>query len=469
MATTRRDRLAGLAFTAFGAGVLAASLVPHDRLLVLFGGLLLAAAAALGLAALFRSYPWLLPLLALASVPVRIGVHLGGSSSKLLVPLYLVVAGGAVLLAWDLMAGDDTVRELRALSWPVALLVAWTGLSLLWTRDVGDGAVEVLAFYIPFALLAICVARLPWCTLGLRALVGLVVAMALAFAVVGFYQYQTRDIFQNPKVITGNAYAPFFRVNSIFWDPSVYGRFLVIAMLPLVVLLARGRLGRWSPVAMVALAVLWLGLLISFSQSSFTALLAVVACGLFLFWRWRALLAIAVAVAVLAGMSVAQPQIRQRLQNRTVNGLNEATSGRASLVAQGIRIAEANPVRGVGVGGFRRAYAQRVGLKGKEPKTAASHNTPVTVAAETGVPGLVLFGWLLVTAFRCAFRRPSDLSLVAGIGLLAILVHSLFYAAFFEDPVTWGLLGLLALVAPRAVVRRRPGPVAEPEREAVPA
>ena len=32
-------------------------------------------------------------------------------------------------------------------------------------------------------------------------------------------------------------------------------------------------------------------------------------------------------------------------------------------------------------GGFRRAYADRVGLKGREPKAAASHDTPVTVAA----------------------------------------------------------------------------------------
>jgi O-antigen ligase len=469
VATTRRERLAGLGFTAFGAAVLAASLVPHHHLLVLFGGVLLAAALALGLATAFRSYPWLLPLLALGATPIRIGVHLGGSSSKLLLPLYVVIAGGVVLLAWDLLAGDETVRELRALSWPVAAVVAWTGLSLLWTRDVGDGAVEFLAFYIPFALLAICVARLPWYTLGLRALAGLVVAMALVFAIVGFYQYETRDVFQNPKVITANAYAPFFRVNSIFWDPSVYGRFLVIAMLPVVVLLARGRLGRWAPLGAVTLAVLWLGLLISFSQSSFAALLVVVACGLFLVWRWRALLAIVVAAAVLAGMAVAQPQIRHRLQSHTIHGLNEATSGRASLVAQGIRIAESHPALGVGIGGFKRAYAQRVGLKGKEPKTAASHNTPVTVAAETGLPGLALFAWLLVAAFRCAFRRPSDLSLVAGIGIAALLCHSLFYNAFFEDPVTWGLLGLVALVTPRVVVRRRPAAAREREREAVPA
>jgi len=52
----------------------------------------------------------------------------------------------------------------------------------------------------------------------------------------------------------------------------------------------------------------------------------------------------------------------------------------------------------------------------------------------------------------------------------AIFVHSLFYNAFFEDPMTWGLLGLAAIGMPKVVVRP-PKPVDRPvveEREAVP-
>jgi O-antigen ligase len=468
----RRDRLAALGFVAFGSAVLGASLAPHHRVLVLVGGLVLFAALALGLAALFRSWPWLLPLLALACVPIRIGVHVGGASTKLLVPLYLVIAGGTVLLAWDLLAGDARARELRLMARPLALYLAWTGLSLIWTRDVHSGAVEVAAFYIPFTLLAICIARLPWQEVGLRALYALLVAMGVGFAVVGFYQYETRTIFENPKVITANAYAPLFRVNSVFWDPSIYGRFLVIAMLPSLVLLVRNRLPRWVAIAaVIALVVTWLGLLISFSQSSFGALLVVVAGAAFLYWRWKSIVVIVVAAAVLAGIGFAQPQVRRSLQHHTVHSLNGLSSGRASLVAQGIRIARAHPVRGVGVGGFKKAYAKRVHLKGKEPKTAASHNTAVTVAAETGAPGLLLFLWLLVAAFRQAFRRPSAVAVVGGLGVAAIFVHSLFYNAFFEDPTTWGLLGLIALGAPKLRPRTRPAAPPEPTRrreEAVP-
>jgi O-antigen ligase len=125
------------------------------------------------------------------------------------------------------------------------------------------------------------------------------------------------------------------------------------------------------------------------------------------------------------------------------------------------------PVAGVGVGGFRHAYAERLRLKGKEPKTAASHTTPVTVAAETGVVGLAFFGWLVVALLVQAFRRRREtLALVSGLALLAVLCHSLFYAAFFEDPMTWGLMGLTALALPAVAPARERAP-AEP-REAVP-
>jgi putative inorganic carbon (HCO3(-)) transporter len=462
-----RGRLAALGLAALGTCLLGIAVAPHRPLIVL-GGAFAALGLGVGLAGLYRAQPWLFPLLALACVPARVGVHVGGSSSKLLVPLYVVVLGAAILLGWELVEGDTRFRELRLASWPLAGLIAWMGVSLAWSKDVDEGAIELLAFVVPFALLALTVSRLPWSRWGARALCAEVAVMGVVFAVVGFYQYETRDIFQNPKVITANAYAPFFRVNSVFWDPSVYGRFLVVAMAPSIVIVALGRSVRWSVVAGAAIVVTWLGLLISYSQSSFAALLVVVLGAAFVAWRWRALVAVVLAVAVLAGISVSQPQIRRSLQHHTSHGLNDATSGRASLVANGIRIAVHHPVLGVGVGGFKRAYAERVGLRGKDPKKAASHDTPVTVAAENGFVGLALFGGavaaFLVEAFR---RRRRSVSLVAGLGIAAIFCHSLFYNAFFEDPMTWALFGLaaLALPDPATLVRRQ---TAVERKEAVP-
>ena len=95
------------------------------------------------------------------------------------------------------------------------------------------------------------------------------------------------------------------------------------------------------------------------------------------------------------------------------------------------------------MGGFKHAFAVREHLKGKEPKKAASHDTPVTVAAELGTPGVLLLGWLLVAALvaasgRAAAARGGTDARPAASCSRAIFAHSLFYSEFFEDPLMWG-------------------------------
>jgi len=128
------------------------------------------------------------------------------------------------------------------------------------------------------------------------------------------------------------------------------------------------------------------------------------------------------------------------------------TSGRSRLASRGVKLVVHHPVLGVGVGGFKRAYADLAHLHGKEPKAAASHTTPITVTAEMGVPGLLLLLWLVAAALWLAFRRlgrgfDGTVRLAFGLALTAILVHCLFYNALFEDPTFWGLLGLAAVAA----------------------
>jgi hypothetical protein len=201
------------------------------------------------------------------------------------------------------------------------------------------------------------------------------------------------------------------------------------------------------------IVITWAGLLPSFSQSSFVALLAAVTVAAIVAWRWRSLFLVAVAVVALVAGIFASPAIRHKAS------LANATGGRSTLVSKGMKVAVHHPVLGVGVGGFRRAYADLAHLRGKEPKAAASHTTPITVAAETGVPGLLLLGWLVVAVLVLAFRRVGQgfegaARLAFGLALVAILVHCLFYNALFEDPTFWGLLALV-------VVGARADPVAE--------
>ena len=105
-------------------------------------------------------------------------------------------------------------------------------------------------------------------------------------------------MFWNPKLQVDNAYAPFFRVNSVFWDPSIYGRYLVIAILATLGFVLLGLRGRLIAAGIVAIAFMWVGLLFSFSQSSFAALIAGTLAAATFVWRWRAIAALALVAVV---------------------------------------------------------------------------------------------------------------------------------------------------------------------------
>jgi O-antigen ligase len=461
LVANRRDlRMAGLALWALGGAALILYLAPTGHRAVLGAGAIVLLLFAVALAFAFWRWPWLLPVATLACVPARIILKVGSTKASLLVPLYLVVLGAALVFAYQLVRGDERKRELGPLAWPLAAFLAWSGLTLAWTGDLRQGSITLLFFFLPFGLLAILLARLPWSRQWITWLFAMLTAMAVAFSFVGIFQWSNRTVFWNPKVIVANAYAPsgfFYRVNSVFYDPSIYGRFLVIAILACLVLVLHTRSARIAFGLTAVIAAIWVGLLFSFSQSSFVALGAAVLAAAALTWRWKTWAAVGLAGAVLltSGFS-----LQHTLLASSSGGLNRVTSDRFTLVKRGLKLAGERPISGWGIGDFKHAYGQKYKLPGgKEPKKAASHTTPVTVLAEEGIPGLLLFGWLLVAGVLAAWRRVPDTfegrtALFAGLGFGAIAVHSLFYNAFFEDPMMWGLMGFIVL-ASAAVVKER--------------
>jgi O-antigen ligase len=217
------------------------------------------------------------------------------------------------------------------------------------------------------------------------------------------------------------------------------------------VLLVALCLRRWRPlewgVLTAFVVVLFAGLYFSYSQSSFVALfvvtfaIALLGAGR----RLRILLLAGAAAAALAAAGVAA---------QAVDGesATEVTSGRSRLVSITLDAFEVNPVVGVGIGGQPRASADENGRR--SARRSASHTTPLTVLAELGVVGFALY-LVFLAAAGWALWLVTRLDRLLGLGLAAVFlvlfVHSLLYAGFFEDPLTWGVLGLAAAVlsAPR--------------------
>ena len=431
-------RLAGLAGWAAGTAVLALWLAPagHAGLYAAVVGLGLITAVALG--CLFLRFPWLVVVALLACAPFRVAVAIGASNASLLLPLYAVVAGVALALAWQLAWDGRRSRELGVLAWPLALLVAWSGIALVWSEHRREGAAYLVCYVLPFGLLAAFVARLRWAPVWAAVVYVQLAATALAFAVAGIWQYGTRDLVSGPRAIADGAREAsswFYRVSPVFDGTSAYGRFLVVAILASLVLLLFGR-GLVPWLALLAVAVTFAGLVPSFSQASYAALGVGVVVALAALWQRWSLVPLAAAAVALVAVSIGAPQARHRV-------LAEAdfSAVAAARTSDGVELARRHPLAGVGTGGFR------------ERKADLSHDTPITLAAETGLPGLALLAWLVLAAVVVCFRRNAGRNATGrarlgfGLALVALVVHSLYADTLFQDPLFWGALGLAAVAA----------------------
>ena len=263
-------------------------------------------------------------------------------------------------------------------------------------------------------------------------------AVATACALIAIGQYWARELFLNDELFDANQLHEYFRVNSVFFDPNILGRYLALAMTALGAFMAwagdRPRLAA----AAVSFGVCLVALTFSFSISGFAALLAGLGMVAILRWGWRGLAAaagigaVALAVLVIAGGA----------PTSDIEDTRSIDAGHQDLLTGGLDLFEDRPLAGYGAGAFGRAFYDEI-----EPgaRTTVSHSEPVTVAAEQGLLGLAVYGALLVSALLTLFGRDvrgsPPRALVAAC-FVAMLISSFGYTGFTTDPATWVLLAL---------------------------
>ena len=277
------------------------------------------------------------------------------------------------------MGGENAGRLRRPLRPAGALLRG------LLERPAGS-----LFFLVPFTLAYILLRELPWDRRLLVWALLLVAAEAIAFVLIGSVEYASRSLFWNQAVIRSNEFHTYFRVNSVFWDPNIYGRYLalVLVVVTTVMLWIEGRpfwllAGRsWCPLARPRP---------DLSQSSFIALLAGLAVLAALRWSWRWTVGAGrdrgrrrSLVVLFVGGKVAPPQpfnvdtwAEPTWSPAAPNSRRKADLGiRLGLVPAGVH--EPPPE--------------------EKARVTISHTEPVTVAAEQGLVGLIAYVGLIGVA-----------------------------------------------------------------------
>jgi hypothetical protein len=475
VARTRSAFLTGLVLLVVAAAGLEGSLsnrVSLERLTspsAIAAGALAVVALVLG-AAFFLRWPAALIPIAAAAAPFRPPLDFGQSHRFLvavatdgrigrLLPLYLVL-GTAALAAAIRVARDGKVAALPSeLAYPAAFFTGLVGVSLWWSYDLSAGRDLLLFFLFPMVLLVSLIGRSPvqpW--LG-RSLYYVTVAIAGLFAAVGLWEAYTKElIFATPRIEIGNVYQSFFRVTSLFNDPSLYGRHVVVGITVVLVAMWALRVSVWISAALVAF--LFAGLYFSYSQSSMTALaVTAVAVVLMLGDRMskRVVLATAIVIALIGATGVAASVHGQSVKR--------VTSDRSRRVDVTAKVFFRHPLVGVGIGGHPQASVE-ISKRPLPKADYVSHTTPLTIAAELGIVGLVAYAALLGGAIVLFVRtRRIDMTLGVGLGavFLALFVHSLFYGGFFEDPMSWLALAIAAAVLVAARGAPAPASPAAPD------
>ncbi len=246
--------------------------------------------------------------------------------------------------------GDPAL--LRWLAWLLAVSLVVYAIQASYSSDFQQALQNVVFFYVPFAVLYSLLREIRWTPGMLRAALTVAVGLGIVFSLVGFVEYATKTILLNPKLITTNNLHAYFTVNSLFYDPNIFGRYLSLVMILLVAGLLYNRQGRALWMTLGALVVMWACLLLTLSRTSLAALLLGLAVLAALRWKPSRALVAAVAVIIVGAAAVAASPHTFGLEQ----GFNGVSGGRGGLVSGGVSLFGDRPGWGYGSGSFVTEY-----------------------------------------------------------------------------------------------------------------
>jgi putative inorganic carbon (HCO3(-)) transporter len=268
------------------------------------------------------------------------------------------------------------------------------------------------------------------------------------------------------------------RVTSTIGDPNVLAAILVagFSLAGAAIFALRGLPGP-RLVAGLAAALCLGALFLTGSRGGLVCFGAALLVAVLIAGRWRAKLAlivVLVAAGSLAYFSLyAPPEIRERLGNAT-QGEVQQQEGRFTLWAVGWRVAQDEPVIGIGAGNFKEVSARYVLEPGTVFRTdrvidnpGGVHNTYLQMLAETGVIGLALYLAILLSSLAAGLRAARTFERIGDwrmeimargtvVAMTGVLVAN-FFIGQESGKVVWLLLALGPALLGVASVAARDG------------
>jgi len=254
------------------------------------------------------------------------------------------------------------------------------------------------------------------------------------------------------------------RASGPIGDPNRFAQILLV-VLPWALYFSRHAQTPLARLAAVASAALILtGVALTYSRGAFITMALLVLC--LLLWRYikpaRLALGVLVLVAIVAATA---PGVLARVASIGGVGLlakedaqvepDGAIRGRATEMLAALAVFIDHPFIGVGPGQYVPYYSERYQLLEEVsfrhlPRPREAHNLYVSIAAETGAAGLLVFLAIIVTLFMglrwarrfwlLRSRRRTDLAVAFALSLVSYLGTGMFLHLSFERYL-WFLVG----------------------------
>ena len=348
--------------------------------------------------------------------------------------------------------------EAPRMFWPLAAYAGATLVAAVFSIDPQTSLIDCKQLLL-FAIVPIAYRLLP----GRRALtvVDIIIAVGAISAVIGIVQFgilKFDHLGQRPR-------------GSLGMYMTYSGQLMLVACTAAARVLFRKDDRMWSALVLPALVA---ALVATLSRNAWVG--ACAGIGLLLVirdFRLIALLPVAAAVFI----AIAPAQLTDRLYSsfriNSVSRDSAATEAsvlsnrdRLAMARSGLRIIKKNPLTGVGPDMVRMVYAQNRDAQAIQQLNSHLHNVPLQIAAERGIPALVVWLWFMYTLLHDFVRRKRttafpSVAMAAVASTVALLAAGLFEYNFGDSEFL--MLFLVIVTLPYAADR---GASATPQRAA---
>jgi O-antigen ligase len=326
--------------------------------------------------------------------------------------------------------------EVPRMFWPLAAYGAVTLVSAYFAVDQRVSFMDTKQLVL-FAIVPIAYRLLP----GPRSLtaVDVIITVGALEAIYGIVQYAILNFDHLQRRVEG----------TLSHYMTYSGVLMLVACTAAARIMFRGQDRTWASLVMPALLV---AIALTMSRNAWVGVC--VGIGLLLLLRDFRLIALAPVAAALF-LAFAPAPLTQRLYS-TFNLSDPTNRDRVAMFHTGMDIIRDYPLTGVGPDNVRLVYQHYRDPRAERQINPHLHNVPLQIAAERGLPALVVWIWFIVVLIRDLARKTRSspmrsLPTAALAGVVAMLTAGMFEYNFGDSEFL--MLFLLIVTLPYAADR----------------